>query len=116
MSLFKRVVSPDLPGLFFIGLLQPLGAIMPLAEAQSEWVADLLEGAGSLPSHGEMRDAITKDDAAVRKRYVGSPRHTIQVDFWPYLNDLERERKKARRCRGGISVALSGGRPEPVTA
>jgi dimethylaniline monooxygenase (N-oxide forming) len=116
VSLYKRVVAPELPGLFFIGLLQPLGAIMPLAEAQSEWVADLLEGTGSLPSTGEMRDAIAKDDAALRKRYVGSPRHTIQVDFWPYLEDLERERKKARRCRGGVSVALGDEDRAPVTA
>ena len=116
VSLYKRVVDPAHPGLFFIGLLQPLGAIMPLAEAQSEWVADLLAGDGTLPSAGEMRDEIAKDAAAMRKRYVGSPRHTIQVDFWPYLADLERERKKARRCRGGTSVALPSAARAPVTA
>jgi len=50
IPLYRRVVSPQHPGLYFIGLLQPLGAIMPLAEAQSEWVADLLEGKVALPS------------------------------------------------------------------
>jgi hypothetical protein len=39
IALFHRVVEPDHAGLYFIGLVQPLGAIMPLAEAQSEWVA-----------------------------------------------------------------------------
>ena len=39
----------DLDGLYFIALLQPLGAMMPLAEAQSEWVADLLAGDSALP-------------------------------------------------------------------
>ena len=48
-TLYRRVVDPDHPGLYFIGLIQPLGAIMPLAEAQSEWVADLLEGEAALP-------------------------------------------------------------------
>ena len=114
VSLYKRVVAPGLPGLFFIGLLQPLGAIMPLAEAQSEWVADLLEGKGTLPSVDDMRAAIAKDEAALRKRYVGSPRHTIQVDFWPYLEDLERERKRARRYRRGVPVTLERADHEPV--
>ena len=49
IPLYRRVVSPEHPGLFFIGLLQPLGAIMPLAEAQSEWIADVLEGKVGLP-------------------------------------------------------------------
>jgi dimethylaniline monooxygenase (N-oxide forming) len=44
VPLYRMVVPPDLDGLFFIALLQPLGAMMPLAEAQSEWVADLLTG------------------------------------------------------------------------
>ncbi len=50
IPLYRRVVSPEHPGLYFIGLLQPLGAIMPLAEAQSEWIADVLEGKVELPS------------------------------------------------------------------
>ena len=46
------MVSPEHPGLYFIGLLQPLGAIMPIAEAQSEWIADVLEGKVGLPDAG----------------------------------------------------------------
>jgi hypothetical protein len=117
VHLFQRVVAPEHPGLFFIGLLQPLGAIMPLAEAQSEWVADLLVGDATLPAPDAMRQAIERDEQAMRKRYVGSPRHTIQVDFWPYLRDLDRERKRARRRRG-VDVALRGAaeRAEPVRA
>ena len=49
IPLYRRVVHPDLPRLYFIGLVQPLGAIMPIAEPQSEWVADLLEGRAELP-------------------------------------------------------------------
>ena len=56
LPLYRRVVSVEHPGLYFIGFIQPLGAIMPLAEAQAEWVADLLEGRGALPSAAEMRE------------------------------------------------------------
>ena len=44
LPLWKRTVHPDLPGLFFLGLLQPIGAVMPLAEAQSAWIAEMLAG------------------------------------------------------------------------
>src|SRR5262249_6061354 len=81
LPLYRRVVSVDHPGLYFIGLIQPLGAIMPLAEAQAEWVADLLSGRGTLPSPVKMRDEIEAEEKAMRKRYVASKRHTIQVDF-----------------------------------
>ena len=52
MPLYRRVASVERPGLYFIGFIQPLGPIMPLAEAQCEWVADLLGGRASLPARG----------------------------------------------------------------
>ena len=52
IPLYRRVVSAEHPGLYFIGFIQPLGAIMPIAEAQSEWIADLLQGKGELPVPG----------------------------------------------------------------
>ena len=99
IDLYRRVVDPEHPGLYFLGLIQPLGAIMPLAEAQAEWVADLISGAGALPSYGEMRRQIRDYDRRLRKRYVASKRHTIQVDFHSYLAEIERERKASVRRR-----------------
>ncbi|MFN8175401.1 MAG: NAD(P)-binding domain-containing protein [Solirubrobacteraceae bacterium] len=98
IPLYRRVVSPEHPGLYFIGLLQPLGAIMPLAEAQAEWVADLLEGEATLPSARRMREVIAREDRRMAKRYVASKRHTIQVDFHPYLRTVQRERRRGRRA------------------
>jgi ribosomal protein L1 len=68
---------------------------MPLAEAQAEWVGDLLGGRGTLPTPSEMRDEISGAEKKMRKRYVASKRHTIQVDFQPYLRELRKERKRA---------------------
>ena len=93
IELFHRVVDPDNPGLYFIGLVQPLGAIMPLAEAQSEWVADLLDGTATLPSRRAMRSEIARYHRAVARRYVASKRHTIQVDFLEHLDELKKARK-----------------------
>jgi thioredoxin reductase len=107
IGLYRRVAHPDLAGLYFVGLVQPLGAIMPLAEAQSEWVADLLEGRAALPGRPEMRASIVREDERMRRRYVSSKRHTIQVDFHPYLRDVRRERRRGRaRAIAGRAEAL----------
>lgn len=95
LPLYRRVVSVEHPGLFFIGFIQPLGAIMPLAEAQAEWVGDLLAGRGTLPAPATMKAEIVAEEEKMRKRYLASKRHTIQVDFQPYLRQIKRERKQA---------------------
>lgn len=94
VRLFRHVVHPDHPGLYFIGLVQPLGAIMPLAEAQSEWIANVLSGKAGLPDRSRMEAIIEKDLKAMAKRYVTSARHTIQVDFYPYLRDVQYEMRR----------------------
>jgi hypothetical protein len=106
--------------LAFIGLLQPLGAIMPLAEAQGQWVASYLRGEYRLPTEQAMRDWIRKDQEAMRKRYVSSKRHTIQVDFDEYLFKLARERRDGERRAAQSGYALpvppSGASREGVAA
>jgi hypothetical protein len=104
VDLYRRVVDPEHPGLYFVGLVQPLGAIMPLAEAQAEWVADLVAGDAALPSYDEMRRQIRIYDEKVKKRYVASKRHTIQVDFHSYLVELKRERQAGRARAGGVAT------------
>jgi dimethylaniline monooxygenase (N-oxide forming) len=96
IDLYRRVVPPGRPGLYFIGLVQPLGAVMPLAEAQAHWVADLVRGRVALPSPAEMRRQVASYDEALRKRYVASKRHTIEVDFHAYRAEIARERKERR--------------------
>jgi hypothetical protein len=99
------VVDPANPGLYFLGLVQPLGAIMPLAEAQSAWVADLLDGTATLPSEAEMRREIDDYHRELTKRYVKSKRHTIQVDFLEHQAELAKERAAGAK-RHGQSRAL----------
>ena len=101
LPLFRRVFHPDHPNVFFIGLLQPLGAIMPLAAAQGEWVGDYLAGRYALPPAAALRADIERERARMFKRYVASRRHTMQVDFDDYLADLAKERRRgAERARG----------------
>jgi len=91
LQLYRRVVHPDHSSLYFLGLVQPLGAIMPLAELQSKWVAKLIAGNCRLPSRETMIQSIETEDNKVRRRYNRSARHTLQVDFHPYWESIERE-------------------------
>ena len=112
IPLYRRVVPPALPGLYFIGLVQPIGAIMPVAEAQSQWVADLLDGRAALPPVAEMNREITSYRKAVARRYGRSGGPAIHVDFLPYLREIRKEREAgARRRRGG-----AGYRRAPATS
>lgn len=110
---FLKVALPDRPGVWFIGLCQPIGAIQPLAEAQSRWVADILAGRASLPSVGEMRAAIERERRSDARRWVHSTRNTIEVDHLKYMRRLRREHKAGLK-RGGGSV--SSGAPSSAVS
>jgi hypothetical protein len=109
IDLFRRVFAPRNPRLAFVGLLQPLGAIFPLAEAQGQWLAAYLRGEYHLPSPRVMEADIRREQARMRKRYVASQRHTIQVDFDTYLFDLRRERRRgaARAAKAGHALPVA---------
>jgi dimethylaniline monooxygenase (N-oxide forming) len=100
LVLYKRIFSLDQPRLYFVGFVQPWGAIMPIAEAQSRIVADHLLGAYALPHREQMRRDMTAMLARQRRRYVASKRHTIQVDFSNHMVELADEaRAGAQRAR-----------------
>jgi cation diffusion facilitator CzcD-associated flavoprotein CzcO len=103
LPLFRRVFHPEIPNVFFMALLQPLGATMPLAEAQGAWVGEYLRGEYALPPARALRRDMERERRRMFKRYTASPRHTMQVDFDDYLLDLARERARGReraRARG----------------
>jgi len=110
LPLYRRVFKPGLPNVLFIGLLQPLGAVMPLSEAQGRWAASYLRGEYALPSAAEMAKDIAAERDQMFKRYVKSKRHTMQVDFEDYLHSLDKE------IRVGADRAKQRGFSLPVEA
>ncbi len=105
VRLYARVFSPDVHGLAFLGLVQPLGAIMPIAERQAELLADHVEGRYALPARAEMDAEIDRHRQRIAKRYVASKQHTIQVDFDEYMRQLRVERQRgAKRAPASADV------------
>ncbi|KAJ4943714.1 hypothetical protein JOQ06_006212 [Pogonophryne albipinna] len=89
-SLYKYVFPPELerPTLAIIGLVQPLGAIMPISEMQARWATRVFKGCTKLPSVASMLKDVQCKQETMAKRYVPSQRHTIQVDYLNYMDEI----------------------------
>lgn len=109
LPLYFRLLHPDRPNLFFIGMAQPLGAIMPIAEAQAKLVADCLAGRWLPPSPEAMRRAAHAERREVQSRYVASARHTMQVDFDAFMAALAEEHARGRERAAGRHDGRSRG-------
>ncbi|WP_280404895.1 flavin-containing monooxygenase [Nocardia brasiliensis] len=108
--LFQHMMKPGVPDLFFLGLAQPLPTLVNFAEQQSKFVAAYLTGNYLPPSVPEMNAAMQAAEAARTGRYYDSPRHTIQVEFEPYVRAMRREMAE------GAKRAAAAGNPLPVPA
>ncbi|XP_075944653.1 flavin-containing monooxygenase 5-like [Anarhichas minor] len=89
-SLYKYVFPPELdrPTLAIIGLVQPLGAIMPISEMQARWATRVFKGCIKLPSVPSMLKDVQCKQETMAERYVASQRHTIQVDYITYMDEI----------------------------
>ncbi len=92
--LYLHVFHPDHPRLFFIGLVQPLGCIWPLADYQSRLVAHYIRGAWHLPA--DVRKRIAREQKKHLRMFKPAHRHAFEVDYLPYRNRLIRELSKVR--------------------
>ncbi|XP_051731780.1 si:dkey-239i20.2 isoform X13 [Ctenopharyngodon idella] len=93
VSLYKYMYPPALerPTLAVIGLVQPLGAIMPISEMQARWATRVFKGLCKLPPMSAMMKDIKAKEEAMAQRYVAAQRHTIQVDYILYMDELAKQ-------------------------
>jgi cation diffusion facilitator CzcD-associated flavoprotein CzcO len=91
VELYKRVVDPKRTGLYFVGLVRPVGTITRLVEAQSDWVARLVAGEARLPAPAVMREEIDTHLRQNAERYGEGESASIQVDIVPYLRQLSED-------------------------
>ncbi|PWT73768.1 MAG: monooxygenase [Proteobacteria bacterium] len=101
LPLWQRMVLPGIENLFFVGLYQPLGSVMQPAELQAKVIADYLCGDISFPDAQTMRREMLAAQEANDRRFVKSTRHTMEVDFVPFLHALRELRKRGRKLAAG---------------
>jgi dimethylaniline monooxygenase (N-oxide forming) len=92
--LYRRALPPDHPGLYFVGLLQPIGATIPLVEIQARWLAAVLAGEVKLPDRHTMEAEIAQHQRALDRRCVNSARYTHEVDYREYARQLRGDLKR----------------------
>jgi dimethylaniline monooxygenase (N-oxide forming) len=94
--LYRRIVPPDIGGLFFVGFVDAPGGLLPVVEAQGEWVAAVLAGQLPLPTQKRMWQAIERPERRTRQRFPGEGPESIRCDPHAYrrllLADLRRPR------------------------
>ncbi len=96
VSLYRRMLPPGLPGLYFVGLVQPIGPTIPLVEIQARWVASVLAGDTRLPDAPTMQAEIARHHRHQALRYLGSARYTLEVDFRDYARQLGGDMARGR--------------------
>jgi hypothetical protein len=89
VPLYLRTFHPDHPSLFFIGLVQPLGCIWPLADMHAKLAANAIVGNYAPPP--DMRQKMDAEVEYIRTHFIKSSRHTIEVEYHKHLWALERE-------------------------
>lgn len=81
--------SPDLSDFNSFAILGLISeSIMPISEMQSRVFFAQMSGQISLPSKESMLERISSTKSAMKARYVESTRHTIQVDYNVYMDQL----------------------------
>ncbi|CAJ0943059.1 unnamed protein product [Ranitomeya imitator] len=93
VTLYKNVFPPhhEKPTLAFIGLVQPLGSLLPVSELQVRWAARIFKGAARLPPAAKM-EAYFKDSAeSNKKRFGDGRRETLQMFFTECMDEVAEE-------------------------
>lgn len=100
LDLFKRMTRPEWPGLYLMGFFNLDSALNMVYEYQARWVRDIELGEAKLPTAAEMEADIRRKNEWVAKYYKDSPRHTIEEEHVPYIQELKKSLKSMRRAAG----------------
>lgn len=92
VDLYKRVLAPGWPGLYFVGFFNVSGgANIRMMDVQARWVAALAAGDTAAPDEGTMRSWIAEERRALEVTYPDSPRYGLELDPRSYPREVAAE-------------------------
>jgi len=117
--LHLHAFHPQRNDLFVIGMIQPNGALWPLAELQAKVAARCiqLEGLGEA-----VFDWIRRKAERLERRveggihFVDSPRHRLEVDYFAYRKQLAQILRKLTRRADDLAAKRKTGQGRPLVA
>ena len=89
IPLYLRMIHPEHPRLFFVGLTQPQGCIWPLSDLQAKLAANHIMGRWEIPANVEA--LAEKECIEIEKDFIHSKRHSLEVHFHPFFNKIQRQ-------------------------
>jgi dimethylaniline monooxygenase (N-oxide forming) len=119
LPLYRRIVPPADQGLFFAGFVDSPGGLLPLVEAQGDWIASVLSGELSLPPVASMMRAIERGERRSKQRFPHDGLGSLRCDPHAYRrllrSDLRRSgRSKMRPIADDACRSRRGGVPKDV--
>ncbi len=113
VPLFRMMMHPYHKSLYFIGLFQPIGCIWPLADYQARLACEEILGNYVRPA--DLRAAIKFEMEHPHFNFTRELRHSTEVDYHRFRQDLRKELRKAGVEIGpgteGHSIAIQNGPP-----
>lgn len=104
LELFKRVVPPEWPGLYFAGYFNTAGSSnLRMFEQQAGWIAELESGSVVLPNQTNMRADIERTARYYGTVYPPGPRYAIEIEPIRYVREIHEERRAGRRRLSKVS-------------
>ena len=104
--LYRRILSPDAPGLAFIGVLEPGPGLFAVVERQATWLGETLAGRLPLPSRERRWEAINAGgERRSRRQFAATGRHTLLCNRHAYLRTLARDLRNASRAQPPAGAA-----------
>ena len=97
IDLYKRIVPPEWPGLYFIGFIQPNTGLPRAFESQCRWLVEYVSGRSSLPTPKEMWADIAAKNTWVERTFHDSPRHQLEEEFTLYAAELRRDAQQGKQ-------------------
>lgn len=97
VDLYLRVVPPNWPGLYFVGLINSDTPVNFAAERQAKWIAAIEAEGAVLPKAAEMQQKVIEKADWIRRHYGGAARHCVQEESKIYYRELEAALRQARK-------------------
>jgi hypothetical protein len=97
-NLYRRIGHVDVENLYFVGMFEAHRALLPIAEAQGRWTAEVLSGAVRLPPI-EQRRAIARAEGEQSASDFGERREFF-LDWAKYKASLRGDAVHGRRVTG----------------
>jgi hypothetical protein len=108
LRLYKRILKPGLPDLAFAGFAQSVPTLFPFVECQARLIAAYAAGFYRPPTDAQMEEIISADEALNIGSMLDRPRHTQQVNYFGYEQQMRTEELPSGRRRAAAMGPMLG--------